>query len=133
MRTLTLVLIAIVLACIAGCQHAQLTAAKPGESLPTRSSDAQYVTVELGQWFVNLKPSTIKAGETHFYVKNIGVTDHAFAINGIGVDEKTGTIATGQMIEAAIDLKAGSYFVSCPQEGHKDMGMVSELTVQDQP
>lgn len=89
------------------------------------------VNVELSEWAITLKPSSVKAGMIHFMVKNIGTGSHTFAIQGQGVEEKLkNNLASGKSDMLMVTLKKGMYKVYCPIAGHEDKGMKAEFKVE---
>ena len=79
-----------------------------------------------------LNPSTLdvqKAGAVTVTVKNDGTTAHALVIEGPTGETKTGTIPPGKTATLKADLKAGTYQMYCPIDGHRDMGMKGEVKV----
>jgi uncharacterized cupredoxin-like copper-binding protein len=55
---------------------------------------------------------------------------HAVAIEGNGVDEDGNTVQKGGTSTVSADLKPGKYEFYCPVDGHKQAGMVGDLTVK---
>ncbi|HEY3070074.1 MAG TPA: cupredoxin domain-containing protein [Gaiellaceae bacterium] len=80
-----------------------------------------------------LDPSTVPAdqsGTVTFRITNNGKIDHAFEIEGQGIEEETETIKPGETAELSVDLsKDGEYEFYCPVDGHRQMGMKGTLTV----
>ncbi|WP_327315105.1 cupredoxin domain-containing protein [Streptomyces sp. NBC_01235] len=87
------------------------------------------VDVKLVDFKMELSKSTLKAGAHTFVVKNDGHHDHAMEIEGPGTEQKTRTLAPGESANLTVSLKDGKYQVYCPVDGHKDLGMKTELTV----
>ncbi|MCX4859927.1 cupredoxin domain-containing protein [Streptomyces canus] len=87
------------------------------------------VDVKLVDYKMELSQKTLKAGAYTFVVKNDGQHDHAMEIDGSGTEHKTRTLAPGESANLTVSLKDGKYRVYCPVDGHKDMGMKTELTV----
>jgi uncharacterized cupredoxin-like copper-binding protein len=89
--------------------------------------------IAIGETEFKLDPSSVKvdaAGTVTFRVTNNGSVDHAFEVDGQGVEEETESIKPGQTAELTVDLsKEGSYEIYCPIDGHRDMGMEGTLTV----
>ncbi len=55
---------------------------------------------------------------------------HSFEISGQGIDKKLDTnLQPGETKTLQVDLKAGSYVVFCPVDGHQNQGMKVNLTV----
>ena len=89
--------------------------------------------VPIGEMEFSLDPSSVQvnqAGTVTFTVTNNGTIDHAFEVEGQGVEEETETIAPGESAELTVDLsKTGSYEIYCPVDDHRAKGMEGTLTV----
>ena len=72
---------------------------------------------------------TVKAGAVTFVLKNEGRYTHDFRVNGQGIDKKAPRIGAGHTYEFHIDLKPGTYQISCPISNHAKRGMTGTLTV----
>lgn len=59
---------------------------------------------------------------------NNGVLVHNFAIDVVGVN--SGDYTSGQAGSVVLNLPAGTYEFYCSVPGHKEIGMIGELTVQ---
>jgi plastocyanin len=94
-------------------------------------ASAQAVTVTLTEWSVKLSRDTVKAGPVTFRVTNNGVMNHAFHVNGEGVDKGTREAPAKQSTSLTVTLKPGTYEVFCPMsdESHKKAGMTRKLIV----
>jgi uncharacterized cupredoxin-like copper-binding protein len=90
-------------------------------------------SVSIGEKEFSLDPSSVQvqnAGTVTIEVTNNGSIDHAFEVEGQGVEEETETIAPGDTAELTVDLsKTGSYEIYCPIDGHREKGMEGTLTV----
>ena len=90
-------------------------------------------TIQVKETEYKLTPSSFTVsnpGTVTFDVTNAGTIDHAFEVEGNGVEEKTSTISPGSSAKLTVDLsKAGSYDVYCPIDGHRSMGMEAKLAV----
>lgn len=89
-------------------------------------------TVTVSETEFALKPSKVtleKAGTYTFNAVNDGSADHALEIEGEGTEAKTDTIAPGKSAELSVELKAGTYELYCPIDGHKDQGMKGSVSV----
>jgi len=76
-------------------------------------------------------PSTTRPGLTTFVIKNAGRKEHAFEIKGQGIDQKLSpNPKPGQTATLQVDLKPGTYNVTCPLPFHTMRGMKSTLTVK---
>lgn len=76
-------------------------------------------------------PSTVKAGNTEFVIKNAGKRVHTFAIKGNGIDQKVSpNPKPGQTATLSVDLKPGTYAITCPVDFHVAKGMKTTLTVK---
>ncbi|MFJ4206536.1 cupredoxin domain-containing protein [Streptomyces sviceus] len=87
------------------------------------------VDVKLVDFKMELSQKTLKAGAYTFVVKNDGQHEHAMEIKGSGTEQKTRPLAPGESANLTVSLKDGKYQVYCPVDGHKDLGMKTELTV----
>jgi uncharacterized cupredoxin-like copper-binding protein len=99
----------------------------------TETTSAGGQAVSIGESEFALDPSTVQvdqAGTVTFRITNNGSIDHAFEVEGQGVEEETETIKPGESAELAVDLsKDGEYEFYCPVDGHRQMGMEGTLTV----
>ena len=77
------------------------------------------------------KPSaSAKAGKVSIKLDNKGQAPHAIEIEGApGGDKESQTIQPGSTTTLTANLPAGKYEFYCPVDGHKQMGMKGELTV----
>ncbi|MFI5792635.1 cupredoxin domain-containing protein [Streptomyces sp. NPDC051677] len=87
------------------------------------------VDVKLVDFKMELSKTTLKAGTYTFVVHNNGHHDHAMEIEGSGTEQKTRTLAPGESANLTVSLKDGTFQVYCPVDGHKDLGMKTQLTV----
>jgi uncharacterized cupredoxin-like copper-binding protein len=75
-------------------------------------------------------PATLSPGLTTFKVMNTGDHKHSFKIKGNRLDRKLAKdLKGGESGELQVDLKPGTYQVSCPIAFHKKKGMKMQLTV----
>ena len=139
----TLILLAVIVpltlaACGGDDDDDASTAAETTSSETSSTTTAQAAsggggeTVAIKETEYKLDPSdpTVKAGTVTFDLSNDGTTDHNLEIEGDGVEEVSDTIAAGQSGELTVDLEPGTYEIYCAIDGHKDLGMEGELTVQ---
>jgi uncharacterized cupredoxin-like copper-binding protein len=77
-------------------------------------------------------PSSLdaKPGKVSIVMDNPSELPHAVGIEGNGVDVEGQVVNKGGKSTAEADLKAGTYEFYCPVPGHKEGGMVGELTVK---
>jgi len=76
-------------------------------------------------------PSTTRPGLTTFVIKNAGRKEHAFEIKGEGVDQKLSpNLKAGQSATLQVNLKPGTYNITCPLPFHTMRGMKTTLTVK---
>ena len=90
-------------------------------------------TIAIGETEYALDPSSVQVDETGtvtFTATNNGTIEHAFEVEGQGVEEETELIQPGESAELTVDLsQAGTYEIYCPVDGHREMGMEGTLTV----
>ncbi|WP_128428206.1 cupredoxin domain-containing protein [Streptomyces cyaneus] len=100
-------------------------------STPEQSGEpgTTQVDVKMTDFKMELSRTTLNAGEYTFVATNDGDHDHALEIEGSGTEEETRTLEPGESAKLTITLKDGTYEVYCPVDGHKDLGMKTELTV----
>jgi hypothetical protein len=72
------------------------------------------ITVVLNEWAVELDRDTIAPGSVRLRVRNNGEHEHALAIQGSGVSQRTDNIPSGQWAVLDLDLQPGTYEVICP-------------------
>lgn len=108
--------------------------AKAGESPTAHASPGAGTTIKVteSEWKVQLPTlGTLKEGNYTFQVHNAGKVPHDFAIQGpkIAANDVTPTIAPGGNATLKVALVAGKYTVYCAIPGHKQLGMVAQLSV----
>lgn len=89
-------------------------------------------TVEIRESEFSLEPAAVSlrsAGTYTFRAVNDGSVVHALEIEGSGVEEETETIGGGESAELTVELREGTYELSCPIGNHKDQGMVGRVLV----
>ncbi|MFC8507362.1 plastocyanin/azurin family copper-binding protein [Streptomyces sp. NPDC057411] len=103
-------------------------ATTPGPATPANPGTTQ-VKADLADFRITLSQKTFEPGAYSFTVKNTGHHDHALEIEGPGGENKTKTLGPGESDTLKVTLKSGTYEVYCPVDGHKDMGMKTEISV----
>ncbi|MDV9187457.1 cupredoxin domain-containing protein [Streptomyces sp. SR27] len=107
--------------------------APPAQSTapPAQSSTAgtTQVTADLSDFHIALSQQTYKAGGYTFVVNNIGHHVHALAVEGPGGENRSQNLDPGKSTKLTVTLKSGKYEIYCPVDGHKDLGMKTEITV----
>lgn len=87
------------------------------------------VRVELGDLFIRPERLEVAVGTVTFDVRNVGQTEHNFAIEGEGGTEM---IPPGESATLTVhDLEAGDYTYVCEVTGHADGGMTGTLVVAE--
>lgn len=100
----------------------------PSQRVPAAAPPA--VDVQLTEYEIHI-PDTLPRGETSLKIINAGKTNHNFAIEGNGTNQKlTSDLTRGDSVTLAVDLKPGSYVVYCPVDGHRGRGMQRTITVR---
>jgi uncharacterized cupredoxin-like copper-binding protein len=102
------------------------------ESSTTASSGGGGETVDLSETEYKITPAdaTVKAGSVTLDISNDGATVHNIEIEGNGVEEKSDDLQPGSTGQLTVDLKPGTYEMYCSIDGHEDLGMKGEITVQ---
>lgn len=85
--------------------------------------------VHLSEYRIEV-PETLPAGRMTFRVENAGSEQHAFEIEGNGIEAKTENLPRGNSASLDVELKPGTYTIYCPVDGHKDKGMKQTLVVK---
>ena len=97
-------------------------------------NEAVVKTIQVKETEFKLQPAEItldKPGTYVFKAVNSGDTDHALEVEGEGIEEETEEIEPGQSAELKVKLKAGTYELYCPVDGHEEEGMEGKLTVKE--
>jgi uncharacterized cupredoxin-like copper-binding protein len=94
---------------------------------PTAASPTQ--EVHLIEYEIHM-PDTLPAGRVAFNVENGGKENHAFEIEGNGIEQKTDVLTRGNTTALEVELKPGTYTVYCPVPGHAEKGMKKTVTVR---
>jgi archaellum component FlaG (FlaF/FlaG flagellin family) len=96
----------------------------------TPDSDAAKVEVNINDSDISL-PQKVGAGKTAFLVKNTGKEKHNFRIQGKGVDEKfLLDVAANDTKVMHVQLKPGTYEITCPTKAKQGDPMKHTLTVE---
>ena len=108
------------------------TAAETSAEESTTASGGGGETVDISETEYTIDPAeaTVKAGSVTFNVSNDGQTVHDLEVEGNGVEEGTEDLQPGDVGELTVDLEPGTYEMYCSIDGHEDLGMKGEITVQ---
>ena len=99
------------------------------ENVIMPDKDATKVDVSINDTGITM-PSKLSAGKTAFLVKNTGKEKHNFHIKGQGVDEKFFMdVASNDTKVMHVQLKPGTYEVTCPEKAKQGDSMKHTLTV----
>ena len=101
-------------------------------STPPKKSVEPAVTqvkADLTDFHIALSQKTFKPGAYAFVAKNSGHHDHALEIEGPAGEHRTKTLTPGASETLEVTLKSGTYEIYCPVDGHKDLGMKTQITV----
>ncbi len=102
---------------------------------PYQPSEIQEIRVILKEWEIVPKRILAKAGRVRFTVRNDGSMAHGFEIEGEiageHFEEEIEPFEAGKTKTLELDLAAGDYEVYCQVPGHKELGMVGELSVRE--
>ncbi|MCX2179507.1 copper-binding protein [Streptomyces sp. SKN60] len=94
---------------------------------------ATRVTTDLADFKITLSQQNFTPGTYAFVMTNSGQHDHALEIEGPGGENRSDTVAPGESTTLTVTLKDGTYEIYCPVDGHKDLGMKTEITVAGAP
>ncbi len=96
----------------------------------TPDSDAKKVEVNIADSGIQM-PAKVEAGKTAFVVKNIGKEKHNFRVQGEGVDEKfLLDVKPDDSKVMHVELKPGTYQITCPAQEKEGNAMQHTLTVE---
>jgi uncharacterized cupredoxin-like copper-binding protein len=84
------------------------------------------VQVKEKEFKITLASTTVPAGTVTFDVQNVGKIQHDLAVQG---GKKTPLIAGGKSAKLTVTLKKGVVTLYCSVPGHRQLGMVTKLTV----
>ncbi len=88
------------------------------------------VGVSEREWSVALGRLKAPNGRIDLYVHNYGQDDHNLTVRRLGVQYGfTGRIASGGQKTLSLTLNPGVYNLFCSLPGHRQLGMVAQLTV----
>ena len=94
------------------------------------AQEGQKVDVTMTEYKFDM-PTTVKAGKTTFVIKNAGKRAHNFQIKGEGINEKLAPNPKPRETQTLqVDLKPGTYAITCPVDFHTQKGMKTALTVK---
>lgn len=96
-------------------------------SAPKPASPAQ--EVHLIEYQIHM-PATLPAGPLALNVENGGKEDHGLVIEGNGQQAKTSILKRGDTGALEVNLRAGTYTVYCPVDGHRGKGMETKVVVK---
>ena len=89
------------------------------------------VEVSLRDFELDPSKLVVRAGTVKFILSNKGRYTHDFRVEGGTVDEKAPKVGRGRTFEWTLDLKPGTYVISCPISNHASRGMTGTLTVEE--
>ncbi len=95
-----------------------------------RAEHENTVDVLLTEYQIDM-PTTLEAGWTSLRIKNMGKKEHSFRIEGHDLEKKLKSeLKPGESATLQVDLRPGTYRVSCPEDDHDDdKNMKLELRV----
>ena len=98
------------------------------------AKDSVLKTIRIEETEYSLKPAKIileKPGLYVFDVVNSGSTTHALEVEGEGLEEFSKKIGPGHSTQMRLDLKAGTYGLTCPVDHHEEKGMEGTAVVKE--
>jgi plastocyanin len=121
-----------VLSLVVGCAG---SGGSGGNAAPeSGTKDSMVKTIRIEETEYSLKPAEItldKPGMYVFEVVNSGGTTHALEVEGEGIEEFSEEIEPGQSTQLKLELKAGTYGLTCPVDHHEEKGMEGKLIVKE--
>ncbi|WP_426362034.1 plastocyanin/azurin family copper-binding protein [Streptomyces sp. E-08] len=109
------------------------TTPPPPAQKSTAPAGATRVTADLADFRITLSRQTFTPGTYAFVATNTGHHEHALEVEGPGGENRSNTISPGESTTLTVTLKDGKYEIYCPVDGHKDLGMKTEITVAGAP
>jgi uncharacterized cupredoxin-like copper-binding protein len=128
-----------VVGCGGGGSSSSTTAAAPSSTTTSAaaggggaSGGGSSVNVSETEYKLNPSDPTVKAGQVTLNPTNDGTVTHSLEVEGTssGDQELQSELQPGQSGTLTVNLKPGKYEFYCPIDGHKDLGMKGEITVQ---
>jgi len=98
------------------------------------AKDSVLKTIRIEETEYSLKPAEItleKPGLYEFEVVNSGGTTHALEVEGEGLEEFSKEIGPGHSTQLRLNLKAGTYGLTCPVDHHEEKGMEGTVVVKE--
>ena len=135
-RSLLVVILAGTVLAGTGCggddEGSAATTLGPATSAATGGAAATgtVINVDERDFTIELSTMELTPGTYTFVTTNNGQTTHALEIEGQGLEEETDNLAPGDSAEFTVTLEAGEYELYCPVDGHKDMGMKLDITIE---
>jgi uncharacterized cupredoxin-like copper-binding protein len=118
-----------------GCSGAQSgNGGGGGGNAPSESKDSIVKTIRIEETEYSLKPTESTLDKPGVYVLeavNSGDTTHALEVEGEGIEEFSDKIQPGESTNLRVDLKPGTYVLTCPVDGHEDKGMETTINVKE--
>ena len=96
----------------------------------TASGGGETVDVVETDFAIDPENPTVPAGTVTFAISNEGDAPHNVEIEGNGIEEVSETFEAGAGGEFTVELEPGRYDFYCAVDGHKELGMDGELTVE---
>jgi len=126
---------------VVGCGSSSSSSSTTAASSTTTSAAAggggasgggSSVNVSETEYKLNPSDPTVKAGQVTLNATNDGTVTHSLEVEGTssGDQELQSELQPGQSGTLTVNLKPGKYEFYCPIDGHKDLGMKGEITVQ---
>jgi plastocyanin len=116
----------------AGCGSSKTTTSPTTAptTAPSGSSAPTLVTVNMTDFHLALSTTSFSPGRYTFNAVNKGGTAHSLTITGPGVNATlSSNVNPGASGSLTVALQAGSYELFCPVDGHKGLGMDTQITV----
>ncbi|WP_051795199.1 cupredoxin domain-containing protein [Streptomyces sp. NRRL S-87] len=105
------------------------TSSTQEQTPPSPAKAVTVVDVAMTDFHLKLSKTDLTAGRYTFRAANDGHHPHALEIEGPGGEHRTPTLQPGQSADLTVTLKAGSYEMYCPVDGHRALGMETDLHV----